>query len=296
MADFFNWRFNPFTEVSNDVENTEIHTIEYFSEPNLYGIRTNEGIKLDSPSTVSIVENVTGGLTFTEVSRSQNPSSGQFRVDYDAANYYNTGLIEFNSADNWTEVEITYQGTGTLVKDNYTLSQASVIPNSLGVEGDLEVTGNYDLDGILTAGGALNLTGALTALSTLDLTGAFTVDGASQFNENINIATNKEIQYNGSTLFGFISGGVPLYGKILTATISSGASTASVAHGIANAYTNRSILAAFSFLDDSTAMCSTGAGGNRLAYVKYDNTNLTFIRDATPATSNDCKAFVIYRD
>lgn len=165
---FNNWRFNPFTEVTNDVAITnEIHTIGFDDDANGYGIRLQEGIKLtgslpfNTDTDYTIVEDITGGSTFTEVPRSTSPSVGQFRVDYDANTYYSTSFIEFNASDNGKIVSVDYRGTGTIVKNRYQLSQVTTIPANLTIEGntnitdDLDVDGDANIDGDLTIGGGL---------------------------------------------------------------------------------------------------------------------------------------------
>ena len=140
---FENWRFNPFTGTTNSVEiENESHTIAYHSDWNGYGIQLNEAPKLEVPSSIEIIEDITGGSTFTEIPRTQSPSSGEFRVDYDADGYYGTGRIEFNAGDIGKNVLVTYKGNGWIVKNDYRLGQ-TVIP------ADLEVTGAAIFDSIV---------------------------------------------------------------------------------------------------------------------------------------------------
>jgi len=173
---FENWRFNPFTGTMNEVSITdEQHTVEYHADWNAYGIQLDEAPQLDNPSTVSIVESGTGGATFAEVPRTQAPSSGQYRVDYDAATYFGTGRIEFNSADNGKTVLVSYKGGGWIVKNQYRAFQTYLLAN-LHVTEDADIDGDLNVDGTLTVDGASTLTGAVSAPGgiTGDLTGNVT--------------------------------------------------------------------------------------------------------------------------
>lgn len=190
---FSNWRFNPFDETMNSVLiEDEAHTIEYHADWNGYGIQLDEAPQLDNPSTVVIVEDVTGGATFTEVPRTQTPDAGQYRVDYAASTYYGTGRIQFNAADNGKQVLVTYYGTGWTVKNNYRQSQLTV-PTNMEVEEDATIHGDLTLDGEntgkgnLSVAGALEVTGKITAPGgvegdiTGDVTGnASTADGINE--------------------------------------------------------------------------------------------------------------------
>lgn len=150
-VDFKNWRFNPFTGNfhPNDIVD-EIRVVELQEEWNAFGIELNEAPQLFDTQTlennVVIFENVTGGAQFTQVPRTSAPNSGQFRVDYDADTYHGTGRIEFNPADDLTEVRVTYKGLGTVVKDRYQLLQTTVIPTNVTVEGNLTVTDQVIID------------------------------------------------------------------------------------------------------------------------------------------------------
>ena len=145
-----NWRFNPFNQEQKPVVLREYHRIKLFPEmppsmsgENFYGIRVNEGIFQKDREYISIKEVTNSnrnqpafGKTFREVNRGINPNPDEYRVDYDApppelddegnlreneSVNLNTGLIEFNSADNDILVEVNYEGTGTLVKDGLAL-------------------------------------------------------------------------------------------------------------------------------------------------------------------------------
>ncbi|MBN1497637.1 MAG: hypothetical protein JXA07_12750 [Spirochaetes bacterium] len=203
---FESWRFNPFSEVMNSVlVEEEEHTIEYHADWNGYGIQLNEGPQLDNPSTVVIVEDVTGGATFTEVPRTQAPAAGQYRVDYAAATYYGTGRIQFNAADVGKKIRVTYYGTGWTVKSNYRQSQLTV-PTNMEVEEDATIHGDLTLDGENTGkgnlsvagdaaiGGALAATGGITGDVTGDVTGnADTADGLNETGSGAGVVHKKII-------------------------------------------------------------------------------------------------------
>lgn len=147
MDIFNNWRFNPFTGVMHSASIVdEIHIIEYHPEWNAYGIQLKEAPLLENPSSVIIQENIVGGITFTEIPKTQPPDSGQYRVDYDAPTYFGTGRIEFNAADDGKEIKISYKGTGTIVKKRYQLDQYSVISTNLHVEGFIETSDDVKIN------------------------------------------------------------------------------------------------------------------------------------------------------
>ena len=133
---FTNWRRNPFTNVLNPASLTEEHTVKYLPEPNLYGIQATEGIVLENPSTLAVEYKDGEALTpLEEVPKTQPPSAGQFRADYDAETFFSTSLIELNPADNGKTLKVTYKGTGSIVKSDYTFNQLSSIPTELEVRG-----------------------------------------------------------------------------------------------------------------------------------------------------------------
>src|SRR4030043_1754532 len=168
---FENWRLNPFTGIVNAVLiEDEQHTVEYHSDWNAYGIQLNEAPRLDNPSTVEIVEDVTGGSTFSELPRTQAPAASQYRVDYDALTYYGTGRVEFAAADVGKAVLVSYYRTGWTVKNRYPMGQTT-IPTNLEVTEDAMVHGDLDLDGENTGGGDLHVAGDA------DVDGALNVDG-----------------------------------------------------------------------------------------------------------------------
>lgn len=173
---FENWRFNPFTGTMHAVliEN-EAYIIEYHADFNSYGIQLNEAPRLDNPSTVAIVEDVTGGSTFSELPRTQVPATGQYRVDYDALTYYGTGRVEFAAADVGKKVLVSYYGTGWTVKNHYPMGQTT-IPTNLEVTEDVDVDGNLTLTGDNTGKGDLSVAGDADIIGALEVDGGITGD------------------------------------------------------------------------------------------------------------------------
>lgn len=115
------WRYHPFTGLyypSSIVQ--EEHTIAYIADWNAYGIELDEAP--DRDYAVTIVEDVTGGATFTEVGQAVSPSAGEYRVDYDDDGFFATGRVEFNSADNGKAVLVSYYGRGQVAKPSSLLS------------------------------------------------------------------------------------------------------------------------------------------------------------------------------
>lgn len=140
------WRENPFTGDMNDILiEDEEHTIEYITELNIYGFYANEGVVLDPAEPVILVQDNTAQTTFTEQPRTIAPNAGQFRVDYDAEDYYNTGLVQCNAADNGKAVLFTYRGTGTIVHPSFRLQTQFNLPGNLSVEGTTTLDGDVTL-------------------------------------------------------------------------------------------------------------------------------------------------------
>jgi hypothetical protein len=179
MTTFNDWRRQPFTGATYQVSKQEIHTIQFYDDWNAYGIQLSEGIYLENPSSVSIVENVTGGTTFSEVSRTTAPIAGQFRVDYEADTYTGTSRIEFNASDNGIEVVVNYKGLGLLAStDNYQNFLANkTVPDDFGVQtdftvgNDLSVGNNANIDGDLSLQGNATIQGSQNLVGNLNIQG-----------------------------------------------------------------------------------------------------------------------------
>lgn len=146
MAINSRWRQDPFDGTLNSILiEYEQHTIEYITELNKYGFYANEGVVLDAGAPVSLVQDNTAQTAFIEQPRTIAPNAGQFRVDYDDTDYYNTGFVQCNSTDNGKAVLFTYRGTGTIVHPNFRLNTNFNLPGNAIAEGTLEVVGNVSL-------------------------------------------------------------------------------------------------------------------------------------------------------
>ena len=144
---FFNWKFNPFTQVFNPVNVIgEQHIVAFDDDANAYGIRLHQEIELvgslpfNTNINYGIFEDVTGGAQLTETPRTNPPDAGFFRVDYSANTYFATSFIEFNAADDGLAVIVNYRGKGTVVKARYQLLSEVIFPANVGIQGNLTVT------------------------------------------------------------------------------------------------------------------------------------------------------------
>ena len=118
------WRFDEFGDSFLPKAFTdEVHTIELIVEIAKYGFFSNESLELNSPTTVSVVEDDSAAFVFTEISPLLAPSSGEFRVSYDALGFQNTGFIECNAADEGREVLLAGDGLGTINHPNFRLNR-----------------------------------------------------------------------------------------------------------------------------------------------------------------------------
>lgn len=135
------WRYNPFTGVFNYVHiSDEDHIIEYHAEPNAYGFYCDEGVRLDSPtSTMEVVTDETSPETFTEVPKTVAPNAGEFRVDYDANGYFNTGFVNCNASDNGKAILVSYYATGTIDHPTYRSAKEFNFAGSVNTEQDMNV-------------------------------------------------------------------------------------------------------------------------------------------------------------
>jgi hypothetical protein len=273
---FENWRFNPFSEVMNSVLiEEEEHTIEYHADWNGYGIQLNEGPQLDNPSSVVIVEDVSGGATFTEVPRTQTPTAGQYRVDYAASTYYGTGRVQFNAADNGKKVVVTYYGTGWTVKNNYRQSQLTV-PTNMEVEEDATIHGDLDLDGENTGGGNITAAGKISA------TGGFQGDVTG----NADTVTNGVYTTGAQTIAGVKTFSDGILSDV-TGDLTGNADTATQADGVKETgsgagVVHKKIIAIGDWNMDSTSSVNFPHG---LTFSKIRSATV-YIRDDTGASLN----------
>lgn len=139
----------------------EIHTIAYQDDWIAYGIQLDEAPQLTNPSSL-VIRNVSDDTLFTEVPRSQSPSSGQYRVDYDAPTYFGTGRIQFNPADNGIEIKVSYKGGGGIVKSRNWYNQVTNIPTNLLVDGDAQLESNLTVNGNINVDGNAQIDGLAT--------------------------------------------------------------------------------------------------------------------------------------
>jgi hypothetical protein len=104
MTAFSNLRQDPFSLVYSDrVMDPEIYTVaELPFLPGTFGIVIQDR---PAPTTVVITENVTGGITYAEVTTT--PAANQYRVNYAR------GVIIFNPTNAGDSVEVNYSGRGT---------------------------------------------------------------------------------------------------------------------------------------------------------------------------------------
>lgn len=118
-------RYDPFTDTFTAYGHgysgnpVEVHTVPS-SAP--YFVFLNEIPRKDSPSTLTIVEQ--GGPSFTEVSYTTSPGSGQFRAVYGgdgttAESTVGQGTLEFNSADAGKKIEVSYYGLGAIMQNQF---------------------------------------------------------------------------------------------------------------------------------------------------------------------------------
>lgn len=150
-----NIRINPFVGsggATTYVNLTETHIIPSVSP---FVIRLNEVPEKRDPSNMRCVyvDDTTGAVTssaLTEVAAT--PAAGQFRPDYstkaDKDDSWNTGLIEFNSADAGKIVQISYTGMGTLAAVQSNKYPSWYTDRGDGSDGDFIPSENTTIDGI----------------------------------------------------------------------------------------------------------------------------------------------------
>ena len=150
-----NIRINPFVGsggATTYVNLTETHIIPSVSP---FVIRLNEVPEKRDPSNMKClyVDDTTGAVTpraLTEVAAT--PAAGQFRPDYstkaDKDDSWNTGLIEFNSADAGKIVQITYTGMGTLAAVQSNKYPSWYTDRGDGSDGDFIPSENTTISGV----------------------------------------------------------------------------------------------------------------------------------------------------
>lgn len=150
-----NIRINPFVGsggATTYVNLTETHIIPSVSP---FVIRLNEVPEKRDPSNMRCVyvDDTTGAVTssaLTEVAAT--PAAGQFRPDYstkaDKDDSWNTGLIEFNSADAGKIVQIAYTGMGTLAAVQSNKYPSWYTDRGDGSDGDFIPTQDTTISGV----------------------------------------------------------------------------------------------------------------------------------------------------
>lgn len=158
MALFANFRQDPVTKQLLPVDiGPEQYDSALMEESNRHGFLLNEIPYFSEPSSVSLEED--GGDPFVEVPLSQAPQPGEFSVDYqNRTGDSGTGAVIVHPDDTGKTFNITYKGLGSTVKNRTQLNLLTTIPTSLGIEGDVEMTDNLEVeDDITSNSGDLNL-------------------------------------------------------------------------------------------------------------------------------------------
>lgn len=156
-------RFDPTTGLYNygTISNEE-QTVGLIEELGLYGFYLEEAPRIQSiGSSLVIVEDVTGGATWTEQTPNA-PDAGSFWLD----RRYDSGFVRFNQADDGKNFLVSYQGKGGLASvENF----PKVIPEAIQASGDINIVGD------LSVSETLSITGSST------FTGGFKTEGSDLF-------------------------------------------------------------------------------------------------------------------
>lgn len=155
MAAPSNIRINPFIGdggTTNYVDFTEVHIIPAVSP---FVVRLNEVPQKKDPSNMKVVyvDETTGAPTTTALTEvAATPGAGEFRPDYstnaDGDEDWNTGLIEFSSADAGKSIQVSYTGMGTLAGVKNNRFPAWWLDRGDGSDGDFRPTGNTTISGL----------------------------------------------------------------------------------------------------------------------------------------------------
>lgn len=155
MAAPSNIRINPFIGdggTTNYVDFTEVHIIPAVSP---FVVRLNEVPQKKDPSNMKVVyvNETTGAPTTTVLTEvAATPGAGEFRPDYstnaDGDENWNTGLIEFSSADAGKSIQVSYTGMGTLAGVKNNRFPAWWLDRGDGSDGDFRPTGNTTISGL----------------------------------------------------------------------------------------------------------------------------------------------------
>lgn len=144
-------RVNPFNNATNYVNLTEWHIVPSVSP---FVVRLNEVPEKQDPSNMQMyyVDDTTGQTTETALTEvAATPGAGEFRPDYSTNAFddtsWNTGLIEFSSADAGKIIEVSYTATGTLAGVKTNRYPAWWLDRGDGSDGAFNPTGNTTISG-----------------------------------------------------------------------------------------------------------------------------------------------------
>lgn len=144
-------RVNPFNNATNYVNLTERHIVPSVSP---FVVRLNEVPEKQDPSNMQMyyVDDTTGQTTETALTEvAATPGAGEFRPDYSTNAFddtsWNTGLIEFSSADAGKIIEVSYTATGTLAGVKTNRYPAWWLDRGDGSDGAFNPAGNTTISG-----------------------------------------------------------------------------------------------------------------------------------------------------
>ena len=144
-------RVNPFNNATNYVNLTERHIVPSVSP---FVVRLNEVPEKQDPSNMQMfyVDDTTGQTTETALTEvAATPGAGEFRPDYSTNAFddtsWNTGLIEFSSADAGKIIEVSYTATGTLAGVKTNRYPAWWLDRGDGSDGAFNPTSNTTISG-----------------------------------------------------------------------------------------------------------------------------------------------------
>lgn len=145
-------RVNPFNNATNYVNLTERHIVPSVSP---FVVRLNEVPEKQDPSNMQMyyVDDTTGQTTETALTEvAATPGAGEFRPDYSTNAFddtsWNTGLIEFSSADAGKIIEVSYTATGTLAGVKSNRYPAWWLDRGDGSDGDFIPESNVTISGL----------------------------------------------------------------------------------------------------------------------------------------------------
>lgn len=144
-------RVNPFNDATNYINLTERHIVPSVSP---FVVRLNEVPEKQDPSNMQMyyVDDTTGQTTETALTEvAATPGAGEFRPDYSTNAFddtsWNTGLIEFSSADAGKIIEVSYTATGTLAGVKTNRYPAWWLDRGDGSDGAFNPTRNTTISG-----------------------------------------------------------------------------------------------------------------------------------------------------